>query len=372
MAIIPIRKEPAPASPALSWQVAARADRDLLVPKSVAVVFSRGFVLVALLVPTLGRAGEAVAQSPQVGEAFVPCAFRGRATMPLHTPITDAGGRPIARFSGAETSLVVAGLSTATPARARIETGIGQGGFRVRGFIEARKLPIATVEDVPVVAGRIFIGARRSVSVLSVTPGKVQIEKRVTTPLSQSFTTFTTCSRLTLGTPVPPGFSPAGHARGFVLRRSALELFDRPEGSAVSVLHKAPDVSGVLFFSTEESAAWVRLEYRGEVLVDAWAKKADLEALARGETMDQPVSSASLRSSARLALPNTPRVVKSPRELPLRAAAKEGEPIGVVEAGAETIVLDVVAGWVSVLPKALDVMPVENAQFWVKKEELGI
>jgi hypothetical protein len=292
--------------------------------------------------------------------------------MPLHTIITDAGGRPVARFSGAETSLVVLGLSTAAPSRARIETGIGQGGFRVRGFIEARKLPVATSEDVPVVAGRVFIGARRSVTVLAVTPGKVQIEKKVTSPLSQSFTTFTTCSRLTLGTPTPPGWSPAGHARGFVLRRSALELYDGREGNAVSVLHKAPEVAGVLFFSTEESAAWVRLEYHGEVVVDAWAKRSDLEALARGETMDQLASPPFVRSPARLALPNAPRLVRAPRVIPLRTAAKEGEPIGVIEAGAEAYVIDVVAGWVSVLPKALEVVPLENGQFWVKKEELGI
>jgi hypothetical protein len=127
-----------------------------------------------------------------------------------------------------------------------------------------------------------------------------------------------------------------------------------------------------LFFSTEESGAWVRVEYHGEVVVDAWAKKSDLEALARGETMDQLATPPFVRGPARLALPNAPRVVKAPREIPLRAVAKDGEPIGVIGAGAETVVLDVVAGWVSVLPKALDVVPVENGQFWVKKEELGI
>jgi hypothetical protein len=332
----------------------------------------RGFVLVALAAAGLGHFSEAVAQSPQQGEVFVPCTFRGRAVIPLDTIISDAGGRPIARFSGAEASVVVAGLSTATPPRARIETGIGQGGFRVRGFVDARRLPIATSENVPVVSGRVFIGGRRSVSVLGVTAAKLQIEKKVTTPLSQTFTTFTTCSRLALGTPVPPGWSPPGHARGFVLRKSSLELFDRPQGDAVSLLHKAPGVSGVLFFSTEESGAWVRVEYHGEVVVDAWARKSDLEALAHGETMDQLASPPFVRGPARLALPSAPRVVKAPREIPLRRAAKEGDPIGVIEAGAETYVLDVVAGWASVLPKALDVMPVENGQFWVKKEELGL
>lgn len=328
--------------------------------------------MVALLAASLGKFGEVAAQSSRAGEVFVPCAFRGRAVMPLDTTISDSGGRPIARFSGAETSIIVAGLSTASPPRARIETGTGQGGFRVNGFIDARKLPIATSENVPVVSGRVFIGARRSVNVLSVTPAKVQIEKKATAPFSQSFTTFTSCSRLSLGTPVPPGWSPAGHARGFVLRKSVLELFDRPQGDAVSVLTKAPQVSGILFFSIEESGAWVRVEYHGEVVVDAWAKKSDFEVLARGETMDQLASPPFVRGPARLALPNAPRVVRAPREIPLRKTAKDGEPIGVIEAGAETYVLDIVAGWASVLPKALDVMPVEGGQFWVKKDELGL
>ena len=320
-----------------------------------------------------GTAGRGVLEAhAQAGEVFVPCVFRGRAVMPLNTVITDARGRPIARFSGSETILIVAGLSTATPARARIETGTGQGGFRVRGFVEAQKLPIATSENVPVVAGRVWIGARRSVSVVGAAPDKLKIEKRLTTPLQQNFSAWTSCSKLGFGTPVPAGWSPAGDARGYVLRKSSFELYDRPEGSVVSVLNKAPDVTGVLFFSTEQTSAWVHVEYHGEVVVDGWARASDLQPLARGETMDQLALQPALRNPARLALPSSPRVVRTLREVPLRTAAKEGEPIGVIESGAETYVLDVVAGWASVLPKALDVMPVENAQFWVKKEELGI
>ena len=88
--------------------------------------------------------------------------------------------------------------------------------------------------------------------------------------------------------------------------------------------------------------------------------------------MDQLASQPSVRNPARLALPTSPRLVRAPREIPLRAVARDSEPIGAIEAGAETYVLDVVAGWASVLPKALDVMPLENGRFWVKKEELGI
>jgi hypothetical protein len=336
-------------------------------------------VLVALAALSLGLglglgplAREVSAQTPQQGEVFVPCAVHGRAIPAMNTMITDTGGRPIARFSGAEASVIVAGFSTATPARARIETGTRQGGFRVRGFVDAAKLPIFTTENVPVVAGRVWIGARRAVNVVGATREKLKIEKRMTTPFQQSFTAWTSCSKLTLGKPVPPGWSPAGDARGFVLRRGSLDLLDAPQGSVVSVLNKAPDLAGVLFFSTEQTQSAVRVEYHGEVVIDGWARTTDLQALPRGETMDQLATQPAVRNPARLALPSTPRLVRAPREIPLRVAAKDGEPIGAIEAGAETYVLDVVAGWASVVPKALDVMPAENGQFWVKKEELGI
>jgi hypothetical protein len=332
--------------------------------------FGRGFRLLLLYVAS-GALPVASAEPPR-GEVFIPCALRGRALLPMNTLITDALGRPVARFTGAETTVTVAGLSTATPARARVETGTGQGGFRVRGFLDAQKLPIATKADVPVSVGHVWIGARRNVAVVSVAPDKLKLEKKVQTPLQQTFSTWATCGSLTLEPGVPPGWSPAGDARGYVLRASSLELYDLPRGTVVSVLVKAPDVSGVLFHSLEQTGEWVHIEYHGEVVVNGWARASALSALARGETMDQLASSPSTRGAARLALPGSPRLVRAPREIPLRSAAKEGEPIGVIDSGAETYVVDVVAGWASVLPKALDVMPPETGQFWVKKEELGI
>jgi hypothetical protein len=288
------------------------------------------------------------------------------------TIITDAGGRPVARFSGSEASIVVAGFSTAVPPRARIETGTGQGGFRVRGFVEASKLPVATNEDVAVVPGHVWIGARRSVTVIEAAPDKLRIEKKLTSPLHQTFTAFTSCRKLSFGSPVPPGWSPPGDARGFVLRGTSADVYDAAQGKLVTSLYKAGDVPGVLFFGSEPSGAWVRVEYHGEIVIDAWAKTSELQPLPRGETIDQLAAPPSVRNPARLAVAAVPRVVKAPREIPLRTTAREGEPIGVIEAGAETYVLDIVAGWASVLPRTLEVMPVENGQFWVKKEELGL
>jgi hypothetical protein len=292
--------------------------------------------------------------------------------MPLDNPITDASGRAIARFGGPETSLVVSGFSTATPPRARVETGVGQGGFRVRGFVPAATLPVAAAENLPIVPERVWIGARRGVTVTAVTRDAIHVEKRLSTPFAQTFTAFTSCRKLALGNPVPPGHSPAGDARGYALRAPSLVLYDAPRGKPISRLLKALATPAVLFFGVEDASGWVRLEYHGEVVIDAWANASDIQALPRGETLDQLVAPSSSRRSARLALTGAPRVVRAPRDVPLRAAASDGEPIGVIEAGAETYVVDVVAGWASVLPRALDVMPPENGRFWVKTEELGL
>ena len=77
---------------------------------------------------------------PRQGEVFVPCAFRGRTVMPLRHDHHGRRRTPDCALQRRGDGLVVAGLSTAKPARARIETGTGQGGFRaarLRGGSEA-------------------------------------------------------------------------------------------------------------------------------------------------------------------------------------------------------------------------------------------
>lgn len=57
----------------------------------------------------------------------------------------------------------------------------------------------------------------------------------------------------------------------------------------------------------------------------------------------------------------------------LRASASDlGRPIGGLEPGTEVLVLDVVAGWASVVPKSLGVMPAGEGHFWAKARELGL
>jgi hypothetical protein len=267
----------------------------------------------------------------------------------------------------------VSELTLGSSPRARVETGAARGTFRLRGFVDASKLPLFTTENVAISAGHLWIADHRSVTIAVVSPDKLKIQKIASPPLQQTFSAWTSCASLSFDPGTPSGWTPPGDARGYALRKDGLELYDAPQGTAVGVVYKAPDAGVVLFFSSEQSGSFVHVQRHGEIIVDAWAKASELSALPRGETMDQLATLPSTRGPARLALPNEPRVVRTSREVPLRASARDTDPpIGVIGADTETYVMDIMAGWVSVLPKAMDVLPADGGQFWAKKADLGL
>ncbi|HXK18905.1 MAG TPA: hypothetical protein VNG33_13935, partial [Polyangiaceae bacterium] len=258
---------------------------------------------------------------------------------------------------------------------ARIETGTGTGSFRVQGFIKASELRIFTSYAVPVVSGHVWLGLGTRVTVAGISGGKVRVEKQVSTPFNQRFGALTECSALTFTQPTPPSFSMPGTARVYLLKAAMLELYDEvpPTGAPITTLQRAPSVDNVRFFSTEQRGGFVHVQYQGDVNIDAWAKAGDLIALPRGETSDLPPSSYSLTTPPQLQLPQTPRTVKTTRELPLRLAAKDAEaPIGVIEPETDVYVMDTMAGWAKVLPKSLHVLPAGEQSFWVKSADLGL
>jgi hypothetical protein len=323
--------------------------------------------------PRALRQAQAHAESAGASQTFVPCGITGRSTLPLNTVIGDADGRPIARFSGGETTVTVSGFTLKTAARARVETGNGRGGFRVKGFIDTSALPLFTKQEIAVTKAFLRIAKERQVAVVGTNGNDLRIERVSSSPARVTLAAFTPCSSLKLTPGTPPGWSPPGFARGYVLKKDAVDLFSAPQGTSVGTLYKAPAADALLFFSNEQSGGMVHVEYHADIIVDAWARATDLTPLPVGETMDQIASLPPQRGTPRLALPGNPRVVRALRDVPVRGAAKEGAPIvGVIEPEAEAYVIDVMAGWVSVLPKALDVVPPDGGTFWVKKTELGL
>jgi hypothetical protein len=333
--------------------------------------------LASLLLPSSLAVAEpkSVSDKATKSETSARCELRGSARPPTNATIAGPDGRTIARFSGSELELSVLELSRTPPLRARIETGTGRGSFRVHGFIDASLLPVFGARDLAVVPGHLFLSAHRRLTIVGAEPDRVKVERKLSPPFEQTLSTWVACSALELAEKTPPGFTPAGDARGYALRRASLELFALGPGErrVVSLLHKAPEADAVLFFSTETRDGFVHVAHRSDVVVDAWARSSDLEALPRGETLDQLAGSTMRRSRPRLAVEGEPRSVRATREVPLRNAASDrAAVIGVIEPDADTYVLDVTAGWASVMPKSLAVFPAENAQFWVKASELGI
>lgn len=304
-----------------------------------------------------------------------PCTLRGVTHVAANTAIYGADGQVIARFSGADSALSASAFPSDPRGRVKVETGTGSGSFRVRGLLSVSELPVFTAQSVPVVAGHVWIGPDRRVTVVSAAPGRLKVQRIVSAPLEQTFTTWGPCSAFALNSKSAPLTPTPARARGYVLQQASLDLYDGDgaDSNLVMTLFRAPATDKVLFFGTEQRGSWLHVEHHGEIEVDAWAKLTDLKALPPGETMDQLAPPVTSRNPARLAVQGEPRSVKTTREVPLRRAAKDGDsPIGVIEIGTETYVLDVIAGWASVMPKALNVIPAESGQFWVKAADLGI
>jgi hypothetical protein len=131
--------------------------------------------------------------------------------------------------------------------------------------------------------------------------------------------------------------------------------------------------SGLLLWSTERRGALARVEYHGEVVIDAWAKASDFRVLPWGETEDHQKPPVSKRQAPHLAFAAAPKEVTTTSQVTIRSAARTTAPVaGTIDPGTAIYVMDIVAGWASVMPKALDVAPQGEAGFWVKASDLGL
>ena len=332
------------------------------------------FLVVA--VSALGATRAAAEPPKSASSAAAPdtCTFSGAVKLGADVTVYNQvqGGRPIARFTGTTTPLRAGPIPLDASHRVPVATGTGTGSFRIDGFVDGMELPVFTARDVPVVPGHLWIAGHQSVVLLGGASGKVQVRKDLGRPLSQSFKTWAACNELTLNNGSTSGWSPPGEARGYLVQEDPADLFAGPETEAVPVTSLI-GARGMLLWSEERRGAFVHLVYHGDVVIDAWGRQRDFRALPPGETSDRLASAIAVPNPPTLKLAESPRVVKTTRELKIRSAASATAPfIGKVEVGTETYVLDVVAGWASVLPKQLNVAPYGENQFWVKASELGL
>jgi hypothetical protein len=322
----------------------------------------------------LGNGESAQAQLGPPQAPTTQCTLRGQGVVPNKATIVNALGQPIARFSGAATPLVASDFPSDAQGKVRIETGVGAGSFRIRGFLDPAQLPLFTASNVAVAPGHVWIASNRAVTLVGSASGRLRVEKKLSAPLQQTFHGAGMCGAFGLEPGTATGSAPSGDARGYELKQESLDLYAEPNAeTSIIALHRAPEVAGVLFFSTEQRGDFVRIQYHAEVVVDAWAKASALSALPPGETLDQLAPAMNQHSAPQVAFQGQPKLLRPNKDVPLRHLAKEADPtIGVIEPGAETYVLDQVAGWASVLPKTMNVLPPTDGQFWAKSSDLGL
>lgn len=341
--------------------------------------------LVTLLLLSLASAGTATraarAQAPATSAQAPPtptpaCQFQGRAIVDRDVRLFSSatGGQTIARFTGTEGALQVSFLTEGS--RAQVTTGTGTGSFRLDGYVEASEVPVYTTRALRVVTPNLWISQARKIIVLAGAiagaQGRLKAKIVLKDPLVQSFSAWGDCDAFSLKQGSPAAWQPGKH-RGYTAKAPTLELYDtwQSDRHTIVTLQRSDVGPGPLLWSSEARDAFVHVEYHGDISIAAWARTSDLEALPPGETVDTPPTLLRI-SSRRLSLAGSPKVVKTDRELAIRTGASAGAPIvGRVEKETEVYLVDIVGSWASVLPKAMNLLPEGDGQFWVPAAELG-
>jgi hypothetical protein len=256
----------------------------------------------------------------------------------------------------------------------KVSTGNGSGNLAVQAYVNLGDVVLYAKRQLPVVQGHVWIAQHADVTAADVSPGKVLVLRRETFPIAQEFRTWAPCDALGLDYAPTPGWDKPGNARGFLVEKPEIELFDSSsrERHAVWTLRRADFGSGILLFSDRRANGLAHVEFHAGIVFDGWVKSSDLKWLPAGETSDQYVPTPPVRSS-QLKVQGTPRVVKTDKSVVLRLAPKaDATALGQVEPGTELYVTDIVAGFASVLPKAMNLAPAAGGQFWVDRAELGL
>lgn len=330
------------------------------------------------LAPLLARAAE-TAQGPGASAllgsvANTRCPLPGTADMLLDVPIyaKDRGSTVVARFTGVPTGLAVIELPDGPAQRAHVVTGVGRGGFAIDGWVEVTAIPLYAATSLAVVPGHVWIRTGQRVQFESKQQNQLRVHRAISSPFAQVFTAVATCANLTVAQVPAPTADSAHGSRGYALEQRELALFGEPKGEPLFKLVRASATSSIFFFGADQQGDWVKLRYAGAVGIDAWARLSDLRALPKGERAEdyvQPLQA----EGARLRVVESWRTVAVTEAVPIRLKSAPDSPvIGEIEPATETLILDVTAGWASVLPKALNVAPTADQQFWVEARRVGI
>lgn len=325
--------------------------------------------------PEDARADDKPAAAPAAtGVTGSTCVIKGTYPVAKGTQLHDAasGGRVIASFTGAIVPMQLSDLpADPVNGRAKLATTSGASSFRLDGYVAPSSLPVFTARDLAVVGAHVWISSAQKVKLVQAAPGTVTGELTIAGSNGQAVRASGACDAFTLQRGTPTGMETPGNGRGWLTKGTTLELFDDANGTSIFTL-KMMEGTSQLFWSTESKAGFVHLKGRADITIDAWARLRDVEALKKGEMMDQFVPSSTTIAGAQLAFGDrTPKLVQATKDIPIRLKREDKEkPIGVVETGAEIYVMETMVGWANVLPKSLSVTPPEDGGFWIPASEV--
>jgi hypothetical protein len=338
------------------------------------VAWGAGGVAVAIAAVWSGG-GEGVAAlhaqdaNPAPGVTGPTCILKGSHPVTKGTQIFDApaGGRAIANFTGAFVTMQMSDFpADPTVGRARLSTS----GVRIDGYVPISSVNTFTQRDVSVSSGHLWISSAQKVKLVRAAAGSLTAELVIAGSQNQAVRATAPCDAFSLTKGTPTAMEIAGSARGYLMKTTTLDLYEASGGDAFFTL-KMNEGTGQLFWSTESKNGFVHVVSRGDVTIDAWARWRDLEALKKGELLDQLIPPSSAVTGAQLTLDKPPAIVKATKEIPIRVRRDEKEkPIGVIEVDAEVYVLETITGWTNVLPKGLGITPPDDGGFWIPSGEV--
>ncbi len=320
-----------------------------------------------------GLFSSAFADSSAGESAGAECVVSGRGLVEKGVQIFSSadGTLALAGFSAQEVALEVSDFpADPTSGRARVRT---TGGFRIEGWIDPTRVPLSAKHDVPVVADHVWIGRGETLKLKGTSAGKLVVEATIVST-QQKLRGKGQCSFFAIG-PVPPSDVDAtSSGKSYVLKRTSLDLFaEGSGGDSIFTLEVPIAETGLLLRATDTHGAYVHVTHQGPIVVDAWAKTADLKAFPKGEMLDT-VSATSMITMmpAKLKVDGATKELKVSKDTPIKLGPSDtAKAIGTIAAGADVIVIDTIAGWSRVYPKGLELVPPEGRDFWVRAADLA-
>jgi hypothetical protein len=337
---------------------------------------SRFFVLtLGLLGAALPSGPRGVAHAAEPEGSGVDCVVKGRGIVDKTVSIFSdrTGGSPIASFATQDVSLEVFDFPAMPSGRARVRTGKGSGSLRIEGFIDASKVPLAARNDLPIAPDHVWIGKGQVVRLEGASKGLLAVGTTLAAT-QQKLHAKAACTALAIGNVLGDDLGPPPTAKKWLLKSTTLALYGDPAGAIVFTLEVPYAESGILLYSTESQSIFQHVRHWGPIVIDAWAKTSDLKPLPKGEMLDELAGPGAITvNPAKLKVEGGVKELKTTKNVPVRLAANDSaKSIGIVEDGADVLVLDTVAGWSRIFPKGLELMPPEGKDFWVKSSDLGL